>query len=126
MKCRTHSFHLGLDASKMEFCPKCGTRLVNERKSKARCCPKCGYMSKLPQGHRSESMFNTLKPSEPYITVADKDMSNLRTLPVIDAYCEKCGGNKAETWTITVGSNDVSSITFYRCISCGHTWRETD
>jgi len=68
--------------------------------------------------------FSMVKPSKSSIVILDRKTLDLRTLPTIGAQCQKCGGNKAETWTVTVGSVGVSSITFCRCVSCGYTWRE--
>lgn len=107
----------------MEFCPRCGTRLIYQSRSRVSlCCPKCGYKSELHEGEFSKGMSSVERP--PSIAVVDRDTLNLKTISTVRAYCEKCGENKAETWTMAAGSEGISTIIFYRCVSCGHTWRE--
>lgn len=60
------------------------------------------------------------------IAVIDSQVQKLRTLPSVNASCPKCEGKKAETWSMAFGSEDNSQATFYRCVSCEHTWRETE
>ena len=108
----------------MDFCPECGKRLIYKRRSRGLLyCIKCGYESE-PVKANFRVRSSVAKISN--VAVIDKEMLNLRTLPTVGARCEKCGQRKAETWTVAVGSIGLSSITFHRCVSCGHTWREID
>lgn len=111
----------------MDFCPTCGKRLIYKRRSKGFLyCPKCGYQSAPIEANFSMVRSGAVKASNFNVAILDREMIDLRTLPTVGAYCEKCGQSKAETWTVAVGSIGLSSITFYRCVSCGHTWREID
>lgn len=72
---------------------------------------------------------NSSYPKNDYtdaIIVIDKKLQKLKTLPTVDSECFKCKGKKAETWTLDLGSEDNSQAIFFRCTSCGYTWRETD
>ena len=111
---------------KMEFCPRCGTHLIYRHSSeKSLFCPKCGYVSKTPEGILLKVNSDPARSYSSSVAVLDRDMLNLRTTSTVRAYCEKCGEDKAETWIMSVGSEGTSSVTFYRCVSCGHAWRET-
>jgi len=105
----------------LKFCPACGTRLTyNSRSGRSLSCPKCGYESKLPKGDFLRGKPSVVKPFSSSIAVLDRNALNLRTFPIVSTYCPKCGGNDAETWNITVRSQNISSITFCRCVSCGY------
>jgi len=109
----------------VDFCTRCDTRLILKTRSRTRLyCPRCEYEKELPEGNFLKNVFRAVKPFDSKVVVVDKDESNLRTLPTIRAYCQKCGGNRAETWTMATGSEGISDIIFYRCVSCGYTWRE--
>jgi DNA-directed RNA polymerase subunit M/transcription elongation factor TFIIS len=71
-------------------------------------------------------MKGSRMPSDYSITILDRATSNLRTTTIVNVRCQNCESNQSETWTLIVGSNGISRITFYRCVSCQHTWREID
>ncbi|MCD6537198.1 transcription factor S [Candidatus Bathyarchaeota archaeon] len=108
----------------MEFCPNCGTRLVQKRKKKGvvLVCPKCNYEKKarsiLPvaKSVRSET--------EDQIVIIDKEAQNLQTLPTVKIECPKCGNNQAYVWQVQTRGADESSTQFFRCTKCGYTFRE--
>ena len=108
----------------MEFCPNCGTRLVQKRKKKGvvLVCPKCNYEKKassiLPvaKSVRSET--------EDQIVIIDREAQNLQTLPTVTIECPKCGNNQAYVWQVQTRGADESSTQFFRCTKCGYTFRE--
>jgi DNA-directed RNA polymerase subunit M/transcription elongation factor TFIIS len=111
----------------LEFCPSCGTRLIYKSKSKAGLyCTKCGYKSNFSTEKNLKKKLITENPSYSSIAILDRKTLNLRTLPIVNACCQKCNGTKAETWSLAMGSEDVSQATFFRCVSCGYTIREID
>ena len=114
----------------MEFCSSCGKLLIYKPKCKLTFyCSKCKKKiessgKELVNGERN---FSSQKCDHTEgIIVIDKKLQKLRTLPLVNSDCIKCKGKKAETWTLTMGSEDNSQATFYRCVSCGYTWREID
>ena len=41
-----------------------------------------------------------------------------------DATCPKCEAHRAYYQQLQIRSADAPMTTFYRCVSCGHNWRE--
>jgi len=115
----------------MEFCSTCGTRLINNPRGKLQLyCLKCKKKFETSgenmSNDKSTGLTKSKKTDNQGIVVLDKKTLKLRTLPRVDAECYKCNGKKAETWALNIGSEDNSQATFFRCISCGHTWRQTE
>ena len=109
----------------MKFCPKCGGLLDIVHQSRpALKCGKCGYTEKLQNNGVKEKRKLWVNRSLREVAVLGTEETNLRTFPVVKSKCEKCGENESESWAIEVGSQGTSSITFFRCTSCGHTRRE--
>lgn len=110
----------------MEFCPKCGTRLLPRKKKDTKkvylACPKCGYRKP------TEALIPTPKVTAPkpegQIIVIGKKEQKLRTLPTITIECPKCGNNTAYVWQVQTRGADESSTQFFRCTKCNYTFRE--
>ncbi len=114
----------------MEFCPKCGTRLVPKRGKEGKksnlvmACPKCGYKKRQP-AKQSASMPKVIAhtPQET-IAIIGKEEQKLRVLPTVRIECPKCGNNLAYVWQVQTRGSDESSTQFFRCTKCNHTFRE--
>jgi DNA-directed RNA polymerase subunit M len=110
---------------RVEFCPKCDMRMRLRFHSRgALCCPTCSYRKEfldyfVPEGVNSNKGIDD-------VVVLDKGTVALLTQPTITVYCEECGGRKAETWSVAVGSGTQGGIMYFRCLRCGHTWREME
>ncbi len=110
----------------MEFCPKCGTRLIQKQRKNGKgivlVCPKCKYekpaSSVMPVSRISE------KRPEDQIVIISKREQNLQTLPTVTIECPKCGNNQAYVWQVQTRGADESSTQFFRCTKCGYTFRE--
>jgi len=116
----------------MEFCPRCGTRLVPKRSKEGKkttlvmACPKpkCGFKKRQP--------VKALKPipkmiehsPQETIAVIGKEEQKLRVLPTVRIECPKCGNNLAYVWQVQTRGSDESSTQFFRCTKCNHTFRE--
>ncbi len=113
----------------MEFCPKCGTRLVlSQKKVKSKVenyltCPKCGYQRKVTQGETILAKVIEPQAAE-QIAVLDEEAANIRTLPITKTECPKCGNREAFWWMVQTRGADESTTQFFRCTKCNHTWRE--
>ena len=99
----------------MEFCPKCGSVLVQKRKNDG--CPRCSYVSKKHTKISTSEKIN--EKSE--IPVIKKPVE---TMPIVNEKCPKCGHDKAYFWTVQTRASDESETKFYKCIKCGNTKRE--
>jgi len=113
----------------MEFCDKCGKRLVAEKtkgKDVVFVCPKCGNKKKL-EGEGKVVVPLVMKEPKPFqesIAVIGKKEQKLRTLPTVKVECPKCGNNLALVWQVQTRGSDESSTQFFRCTKCNFTFRE--
>jgi len=114
----------------MEFCPKCGTRLVpknvklGKKESLSLTCPKCGYKKTIVE-EEAPKVAKIIKPNpQRLVAVIGKEEQELRTLPTVQVECPKCGNNLAYVWQVQTRGADESSTQFLRCTKCGYTFRE--
>lgn len=115
----------------MEFCPKCGTRLVPKKTKRGKVeslvmiCPKCGY-KKPTAGKKVEPKVAKVIKHKPQslVAVIGKEEQKLRTLPTVRIECPKCGNNLAYVWQVQTRGADESSTQFLRCTKCNYTFRE--
>ncbi|MBS7648665.1 MAG: transcription factor S [Candidatus Bathyarchaeia archaeon] len=112
----------------IEFCPKCGTRLVLRRKKESKesylACPKCGYERQVEAPILSPNRRVTeIKPEDNIVIIGEKEQK-LKTLPVVTVECPKCGNNLAYVWQVQTRGADESSTQFFRCTKCSYTFRE--
>jgi DNA-directed RNA polymerase subunit M len=110
------------DRRKLRFCPKCGSRLVPVKKAKSivLSCPSCEYETRKP-----ERSIQPVKTEKENIIVIGREEQKIRTLPKMKVECPKCGHMEAFYWLVQTRGADESSTQFFRCASCGATWRET-
>ena len=100
----------------MQFCPRCGSILVQKRKNYG--CPNCSYStSEKIKLEVTEKMGEKQRVA----VIKDKDID---TLPTVEADCPKCKHKEAHFWTSQTRSGDEAETKFYRCKKCKHTWRE--
>lgn len=117
----------------LEFCPKCGKRLVPEKSEKDKkdkdviwSCQRCGFTKKA-EGSNKRVVPLVVKESEPFqesIAVIGKEEQKLRTLPTVRIECPKCGNSLAFVWQVQTRGSDESSTQFFRCTKCSFTFRE--
>jgi len=100
----------------MEFCPKCGSVLV-EKNKKAKCA-RCSYSSKNKFKLKTSEKVN--KQQEVGI-IKDKDTD---VFPTMTTVCRECGNREAYFWSAQTRAADEAETRFYRCTRCKHTWRE--
>jgi len=114
----------------MEFCPKCGTRLVPKRGKDEKkgnvtlACPKCSFRKKLT-AKKIKPIPKVIEHSpQKTIAVIGKEEQKLRVLPIVRVECPKCGNNQAFVWQVQTRGSDESSTQFFRCTKCNFTFRE--
>lgn len=102
----------------MMFCPKCGALLMPKKNKNILTCS-CGYANKEKVSIKlSEEIEQKNK-----IEVMDQN-DDLKTLPLTDSECPKCGHEKARFWTTQTRSADEAETKFLRCEKCGNVWRD--
>jgi len=100
----------------MEFCPKCGSVLVEKRKNFG--CARCGYTAKGKVKIESTEEIKEIKAAP---IVKEKETN---VTPVTSAVCPKCGHKEAYFWSAQTRAADEAETRFFRCVKCKHTWRE--
>jgi DNA-directed RNA polymerase subunit M len=88
-------------------------------------CPTCSYKKEFPEDYVPQFHEST-KIADDDIVVVDQDLLALLAYPTLNIYCEVCGHRKAEIWSVAFGSGTLGSITYFRCVNCGHTWRDIE
>ena len=110
----------------VNFCPQCGTLLkIANKGAPSLSCPKCRFKKLLKQNQTAKQHVHYGRPRE--IAVIDKNEEySLRPLPTVKAICPTCGNGESETWVVAIGGDtSPSTVTFFRCIKCGMTRRES-
>lgn len=100
----------------MEFCPRCGSVLVEKRKNFG--CVNCNYTAK---GKVKIEAHEKMKEAREVGVIKDKDTD---VFPVINNTCPACGHREAYFWTAQTRAGDEAETRFFRCTKCKHTWRE--
>ena len=114
---------------KMDFCPKCGTRLNSPKKTgrqkvtRLLSCRKCGYKKRATRSMATVLQALRDSPLEG-LAVLGKREQKLRTFPTLRRECARCGNNLAYVWMVQVRGLDESSTQFFRCTKCNYTFRE--
>ena len=100
----------------MDFCPKCGSVLVEKRKNFG--CARCGYSAK---GKVKIEASEKMHKQEEVGVIKEKDTD---VFPVTVALCSKCKNKEAYFWSTQMRAADEAETRFFRCTKCRHTWRE--
>ena len=110
----------------MEFCPKCGMRLVLSRKAPNKnvlVCPKCDYKKTLGKEELTpQKVVN--RSTQEQIAVIGEEEAKINTMPTVKIECPKCSHSEAYWWMVQTRGADESPTQFFRCTQCGYTWRE--
>ena len=101
---------------KMDFCPKCGSVLVQKKRNSG--CPRCNYSAK---GKLKIKTNEKMGEKSEVVVISSKDT---QILPIVGERCKKCNHEKAYFWTIQTRSGDEAETKFFKCVKCEFTWRE--
>jgi transcription factor S len=99
----------------MEFCPKCGSVLMNNEKNSK--CAACGHVAGKVNLEAAEK--GKVKIG---VVVADEDASEVN--PIVQARCPKCDNKEAYFWILQTRAGDEAATRFFKCTKCKHVWRE--
>ncbi|MBR9679866.1 MAG: transcription factor S [Candidatus Altiarchaeota archaeon] len=107
----------------IRFCKKCGGMMMPKKLDDKTnwICRSCGKKENVD---KNEKIVISRKVEEkkgiPVVDV-DKQKDELSTIKV---KCEKCEHNRALWWMQQTRSGDEPATRFFKCIGCGHIWRE--
>ncbi|ABN67244.2 RNA polymerase III C11 subunit [Scheffersomyces stipitis CBS 6054] len=109
----------------LSFCPNCSNMLLisaGDDGCNRFYCPTCPYEFKI----NGLSMFERKKL---YRKEVDDVLGGDGAWDNVDqtsAQCpvDSCGGNKAYFFQLQIRSADEPMTTFYKCVNCGHKWKE--
>ena len=99
----------------MEFCPKCGSVLI-EKDGKFKCA-RCNYHAK---GKIKIEASEKIRKGKKIGILKEKDTD---VFPTTVETCPKCGHNEAYFWSAQTRSADEAETQFFRCTKCKYTWR---
>ncbi|PIN87998.1 transcription factor S, partial [Candidatus Woesearchaeota archaeon CG10_big_fil_rev_8_21_14_0_10_32_24] len=99
----------------MEFCPRCGSVLIQKRKNDG--CARCNYSAK------EKVKIKISEKIEEKRGVAVVSAKDSEILPVVSEKCKECGNDKAFFWTVQTRSGDEAETKFFKCTKCEHSWR---
>lgn len=84
-------------------------------------CRRCGFKTRKEGGPHQVVEGKGLKKKEIPVVDLEKQKSKIST---IDEPCPKCGARET-MWEIRqTRGTDEPATRFFRCLKCGHTWRE--
>ncbi len=108
----------------MEFCPNCGKTLTPSKTGSEvlLTCKKCGYTKQMAEEKIVLIRSRPSSTSKETVMLVEESNSPLPTTD--DVACPVCGHNEAKWWTVQTRSADEPMTQFFRCVRCGHTWRE--
>ena len=105
----------------MQFCPECGGLLLPKQieEGSILVCNACGYVAKEAKLEEYKIVKPTERKEEVRVIEEEKP-----ALPTTRTKCPKCGYETAYWWLRQTRAADEAATRFYRCVKCGHTWRE--
>ena len=103
----------------MLFCPKCGSLLVPGAKDGKRVmkCNSCSFTNK----DTKNAKISEKVKQEKEISVIEKE---IEINPICDVICHKCKHKKAYYWFHQTRASDEPATQFFKCVKCGHIWKE--
>ncbi len=102
------------------FCPECRSLMIASAGQLK--CRKCGYIRPI---EAKDQLQKKTSRSEKEIVIVEEE-EQIHTLPTIAIKCPKCECGTAFWWLRQLRAADESEVRFFRCIECGHTWRQYD
>jgi DNA-directed RNA polymerase subunit M len=111
----------------VSFCPKCGALMMPKKdgSSVVLSCSRCGYQEKGESETESYVLHENVEHTpRDKITIIEKNEKNVNPMPTTKVDCPNCHHNKAVYWQLQTRAADEGSTLFFRCLKCGHTWRE--
>ncbi len=83
-------------------------------------CGKCGHVSDAVKAEE----YRLVRGVESKRMAPEVIEGKRINLPTARVTCPGCGNDKAYWWMRQTRGADEPSTRFYRCVECGHVWRE--
>jgi len=113
----------------VKFCSKCESIVKKNKEGTKYICPKCKYEEPVSAEDKSPEHIATKKNLEKKIALTktlvfgdEKVAGPVNATTKVP--CPKCGYPEAEYFQQQTRSADEPATTFYKCLKCGHSWRE--
>eukprot|EP00842_Homolaphlyctis_polyrhiza_P003746 jgi/Hompol1/4372/HPOL_003513-RA len=106
----------------MYFCPVCANLLLVQQGrtiNNELFCQTCPYVCKIEKPLNKRQTFKR-KHVDDVLGGADA----WENVDQTDANCSKCDNNRAYFMQMQIRSADEPMTVFYKCVKCGHLWRE--
>ncbi|HKZ42726.1 MAG TPA: transcription factor S [Candidatus Hodarchaeales archaeon] len=105
----------------VQFCPKCKNMLIPVKLADGTIVLKC-RKDDFTEGGKEIKLTQKINASEKQAAIVIDDPTRDAS---IEAECPHCRQvSKVAQWQVQTRSADEASTTFYRCSSCGQTWRD--
>jgi len=107
---------------RMKFCPRCGSLMLPRKIEKGLIltCSGCGHVVKDVEAQEYR-LVKRFEQKEEEVKIIEGEPP---TLPTAHTRCPSCGHDKAHWWLRQTRGADEPTTRFFRCVKCGHTWRE--
>ncbi len=105
----------------LRFCPRCKLimRPLRDGGMIVLKCLRCGYVEEANSVRITTTDLIKRGPLEMPVIVRD-----VETLPTTRKLCPRCNSEEAYFWIQQTRAADEPTTRFYKCVKCGHTWRE--
>ncbi len=107
----------------MKFCKKCGGLLLPSKNKKGETVFKCRKCGKKSKSVEESPVLKRKVNSKKGIPVIDTE-KRAKKLSTISTVCPKCGHDRAIWWMMQTRSGDEPATRFFKCVKCGHQWRD--
>ena len=106
----------------VKFCSKCGNLMLPKKSDKGLIL-ECGTCGNVVEGIEADE-YKLVKDVEMKKSGPEVIEGKQIGLPTTRVTCPRCKNDKAYYWIRQTRAGDEPSTRFYRCVACGHVWRE--
>lgn len=107
----------------LAYCPTCSNMLLVElsefTKELRYCCQTCPYVYKI-----TKQMSKHAKLEKKAIDDVLGGEEEWKNVAKTDATCPSCSAGQAYFMEVQTRSADEPATIFYKCVDCGHRWKE--
>lgn len=107
---------LPMEWTNVDYCPNCKKILSPDFAKRVLTCKACGYEEPLKQ---AKFFREELPKSKPVLVIKN-------TNRIMKGHCPNCGNDQVYSWRAGISKENAPepSNRFYKCVKCGHKWKE--